>query len=209
MTRGKFITFEGTEGVGKTTNMDLAAKVLREHGITLVRTREPGGTPIGEQIRDLLLDARAEPIDADAELLLVFAARAQHVARIIEPALARGDWVLSDRFTDATYAYQGGGRGLASARIAQLEEMVQRGLQPDLTIYLDLPIATGLARIDVASRDRFEQEQHAFFERVRGVYLQRAASLARFRTIDASRSLAEVQADIRMALQRFIDALPA
>jgi dTMP kinase len=209
MVRGKFITFEGTEGVGKTTNMEVVARVLVQRGITLVRTREPGGTPLGEQIRTLLLDAQAEPIDPEAELLLVFAARAQHIARVIEPSLARGDWVLSDRFTDATYAYQGGGRGLSMARIAQLEAAVQKGLQPDLTIYLDLPVAAGLARIDATQRDRFEREQQSFFERVRAVYLQRAASDARFRTIDANRPLQEVQLDIRGVLDKFIEGARA
>lgn len=205
MTRGKFITFEGTEGVGKTTNMDFVAQKLAARGIRLVRTREPGGTPMAERVRAILLDPQSEPIDAEAELLLVFAARAQHLARVIKPALEAGSWVLCDRFTDATYAYQGGGRGLPVARIAALEREVQGGLQPDLTIYLDLPIATGLARIDETQRDRFEREQLAFFERVREVYLERAQQYARFATVDAGRSLAEVQASIAAVLDRFID----
>ena len=205
MRRGKFITFEGTEGVGKTTNMDFVAQTLATRGIRLVRTREPGGTPMAERVRAILLDPQSEPIDAEAELLLVFAARAQHLARVIKPALEAGSWVLCDRFTDATYAYQGGGRGLPAARIEALEREVQGALQPDLTIYLDLPIATGLARIDDTQRDRFEREQLAFFERVRQVYLQRAQHHARFRTVDAARSLAEVQASIAALLDRFID----
>ncbi len=205
MTRGKFITFEGTEGVGKTTNMDFVAQTLSTRGIRLVRTREPGGTPMAERVRAILLDPQSEPIDPEAELLLVFAARAQHLARVIKPALEAGSWVLCDRFTDATYAYQGGGRGLPVARIAALEREVQGALQPDLTIYLDLPIATGLARIDETQRDRFEREQLAFFERVRQVYLERAQQHPRFATVDAGRSLAEVQASIAAVLDRFID----
>jgi dTMP kinase len=206
LTRGKFITFEGTEGVGKTTNMDFVAQTLTTRGIRLVRTREPGGTPMAERVRAILLDPQSEPIDPEAELLLVFAARAQHLTRVIKPAIEAGSWVLCDRFTDATYAYQGGGRGLPVARIAALEREVQGALQPDLTIYLDLPIATGLARIDETQRDRFEREQLAFFERVRQVYLERAQQHARFATIDAGRPLAEVQASIAAVLDRFIDA---
>jgi dTMP kinase len=206
VTRGKFITFEGTEGVGKTTNMDFVEAELVTRGIALVRTREPGGTTLAERIRTILLDPQSEPIDPEAELLLIFAARAQHLARVIRPALARGAWVLCDRFTDATYAYQGGGRGLPSARITALEADVQGTLQPDLTLYLDLPVATGLARIDATERDRFEREQLAFFERVREVYLDRARNQPRFRVIDAGRPLAAVQADIRAALQQFIEA---
>ena len=205
MTRGKFITFEGTEGVGKTTNMDFVEAELSARGIALVRTREPGGTPLAERIRALLLDPQPEPVDPEAELLLIFAARAQHLAQVIRPALARGAWVLCDRFTDATYAYQGGGRGLPTARIAALEAEVQGTLQPDLTIYLDLAVATGLARIETHERDRFEREQIEFFERVRGVYLDRARSQQRFRVIDASRPLPAVQADIRLVLQQFVE----
>lgn len=206
MTQGKFITFEGTEGVGKTTNMDFVEAELRAHGIDLIRTREPGGTPVAERIRTILLDPQSEPIDPEAELLLIFAARAQHVARVIRPALARGDWVLCDRFTDATYAYQGGGRGMSNARIAALEAEVQGALQPDLTIYLDLPVAVGLARINDGDRDRFEREHDAFFERVRTVYLERARSHARFRVIDAGHPLRAVQTEIRTVLQQFIEA---
>ena len=206
MTRGKFITFEGTEGVGKTTNMDFVAQTLAARGIRLVRTREPGGTPMAERVRAILLDPQSESIDPEAELLLVFAARAQHLARVIKPALESGSWVLCDRFTDATYAYQGGGRGLPVARIAALEQQVQGTLQPDLTIYLDLPIATGLARIDETQRDRFEREQLAFFERVRQVYLDRAKRYSRFSTVDAAKPLAEVQQSIATVLNRFIGA---
>lgn len=206
MTRGKFITFEGTEGVGKTTNMDFVAQTLAARGIKLIRTREPGGTPMAERVRAILLDPQSEAIDPEAELLLVFAARAQHLARVIRPALESGSWVLCDRFTDATYAYQGGGRGLPIARIAALEREVQGTLQPDLTIYLDLPIATGLARIDEAQRDRFEREQLAFFERVRHAYLDRAKQHPRFSTVDAGRPLAEVQQSIAAVLSRFMES---
>jgi dTMP kinase len=205
VTRGKFITFEGTEGVGKTTNMDFVAESLKARGIQLVRTREPGGTPMAERVRAILLDPQSEPIDPEAELLLVFAARAQHLAHVIKPALESGTWVLCDRFTDATYAYQGGGRGLSVARIAALEQQVQGTLQPDLTIYLDLPIATGLARIDEKQRDRFEREQHAFFERARQIYLDRAKRFPRFSTVDAGRPLADVQQSIAAVLARFIE----
>jgi dTMP kinase len=205
MSRSKFITLEGTEGVGKTTNMDYVEGLLRSRGIVFVRTREPGGTPLAERVRAILLDAQSEPIDPEAELLLVFAARAQHLARVIRPALAAGSWVLCDRFTDATYAYQGGGRGLSSERIAALEAQVQGTLQPDLTIYLDLPVATGLARIDEALRDRFEREQQSFFERVRQVYLERARAYPRFCIVDAARPLDAVQHDIAVVLERFID----
>ena len=206
MSRGRFITFEGTEGVGKTTNMDFAAELLRGREMTVIRTREPGGTPLAEQIRTILLDPNAEPIDPDAELLLVFAARAQHLARVIRPALDAGTWVLCDRFTDATYAYQGGGRGLSHDRIESLERQVHGDLQPDLTIYFDLPIATGLARIEETQRDRFERERHAFFERVRATYIARSHAYARFRTIDAGRPLTEVQQSVADALNAFVDA---
>jgi len=204
--RGRFITLEGSEGVGKTTNMDFIADRLTARGIAFVRTREPGGTPVAERIRAILLDAASEPIDPEAELLLVFAARAQHIAAVIRPALDAGKWVLCDRFTDATYAYQGGGRGLPRDRIASLETAVQGALQPDLTIYLDMPVERGLARIDAARRDRFELEQRAFFERVRSVYLDRAKTHPRFRTIDANRSLTDVQSDIALTLDAFIGA---
>jgi dTMP kinase len=203
---GKFITFEGTEGVGKTTNMDFVETELLARGIALVRTREPGGTQVAERIRTILLDPQSEPIDPEAELLLIFAARAQHLARVIRPALTQGKWVLCDRFTDATYAYQGGGRGLSMQRIAALESDVQGLLQPDLTIYLDLPVATGLARINESERDRFEREQQAFFERVRHIYLARARTYPRFRVIDAGRPLSAVQQSIGAVLAQFVAA---
>lgn len=202
--RGRFITLEGGEGAGKSTNLAFVAAWLRQRGITLITTREPGGTPLAEQIRTLLLEVREEPVAAVAELLLMFSARAQHLARVIEPALARGDWVLCDRFTDATYAYQGGGRGVDPALIRTLEELVQADLQPDLTLYLDIDPALAEARLEGRERDRFEREQAAFFARVRAVYLERAAQFERFRVIDAGASLAQVQSSIAAVLSAFI-----
>ena len=202
--RGRFITLEGGEGAGKSTNLAFVAAWLRQRGITLITTREPGGTPLAEQIRTLLLEVREEPVAAVAELLLMFSARAQHLARVIEPALARGDWVLCDRFTDATYAYQGGGRGVDPTLIRTLEELVQADLQPDLTLYLDIDPALAEARLEGRERDRFEREQAAFFARVRAVYLERAAQFERFRVIDAGASLAQVQRSIAAVLSAFI-----
>ncbi|MDQ7912624.1 dTMP kinase [Pseudomonas sp. 102515] len=196
---GLFITLEGPEGAGKSTNRDYLAELLSASGREVVLTREPGGTPLAERIREILLAPAAEPMAVDTELLLMFAARAQHLAQVIRPALARGALVLCDRFVDATYAYQGGGRGVPVERIATLESFVLGDLQPDLTLVFDLPVDIGLAR--AARRgalDRFEQEQRAFFEAVRQTYLDRARAVpARYRLIDASRSLAEVQAELR------------
>ena len=196
---GLFITLEGPEGAGKSTNRDYLAELRGATGREVVLTREPGGTPLAERIREILLAPAAEPMAVDTELLLMFAARAQHLAQVIRPALARGALVLCDRFVDATYAYQGGGRGVPVERIATLEAFVLGDLQPDLTLVFDLPVEIGLAR--AARRgalDRFEQEQRAFFEAVRQTYLDRAQVVpARYRLIDASRSLAEVQADLR------------
>ena len=195
---GLFITLEGPEGAGKSTNRDYLAMCLRAAGIEVLLTREPGGTPLAERIRELLLAPSDEPMAADTELLLVFAARAQHLAKVICPALARGCVVLCDRFTDATYAYQGGGRGLSQQRIAELERFVQGDLRPDLTLLFDLPVEQGLARAAARGRlDRFEQEQRSFFEAVRQTYLQRAAlAPQRYRLLDASQSLQQVQAAI-------------
>jgi len=203
---GRFITVEGTEGVGKTSNLDFIERLLREAGKDVVRTREPGGTELGETLRAILLDAGQDGITDDAELLLMFAARAQHLAEVIRPALAAGKWVLCDRFTDATYAYQGGGRGIPASRIAVLEQWVQGDLRPDLTLLLDLPVAAGLARAGERSEpDRFEREQAAFFERVRQAYLERARQEPeRFRIIDASPELPAVQAQIRQVLEDFL-----
>jgi dTMP kinase len=193
--RGLFITIEGGEGVGKSTNIALLQQQLQAHGVDLVVTREPGGTRLGESLRELLLQVSAEPLAPTAELLLIFAARAQHLQEVIEPALAAGQWVLCDRFTDATYAYQGGGRGLPIAQVRELEQLVQGDLRPDYTLLLDAPVAVGMSRAeDRGELDRFEQEQVAFFERVRATYLQLAEeSSGRFRVIDAARPLGEVQ----------------
>ncbi|MFK3774898.1 dTMP kinase [Pseudomonas sp. NPDC089406] len=198
---GLFITLEGPEGAGKSTNREYLAERLREQGIDVVMTREPGGTPLAERIRELLLAPSDETMAADTELLLMFAARAQHLAEVIRPALARGAVVLCDRFTDATYAYQGGGRGLSVERIATLETFVQGALRPDLTLVFDLPVEVGLARAAARGRlDRFEQEGQGFFEAVRQAYLQRAAQHPqRYSLLDAAQSLE--------AVQRSIDAL--
>lgn len=205
---GLFITLEGPEGAGKSTNREYLAERLREQGIDVLLTREPGGTPLAERIRELLLDPSDEPMAADTELLLVFAARAQHLQQVIRPALARGSVVLCDRFTDATYAYQGGGRGLSVERIAQLEQFVQGELRPDLTLIFDLPVEIGLARAAARGRlDRFEQEGCGFFEAVREAYLQRAAQAPqRYRVLDAGQSLAQVQADIDTLLPTLLEA---
>lgn len=203
---GRFITLEGGEGVGKSTNMDAVCRWLEARGVEVVRTREPGGTPRSESIRQLLLDPdQKEPLCDDAELLLIFAARAQHLERLVRPALARGAWVVCDRFTDATFAYQGGGRGLERARIEQLESWVQQGLQPDLTLLLDMPVAAAQQRVTQRGgvRDRFERERQAFFVAVRDAYLQRAEEYPRrFEIIDAARSLPEV----REAIEACLDA---
>jgi len=204
--RGLFITVEGGEGVGKSTNVAFIAELLRGAGRDLILTREPGGTELAEAIRKLLLEPRQEPIAEMTELLLMFAARAQHLATIIQPALAAGQWVLCDRFTDATYAYQGGGRGLDVQVIAALEGLVQGALRPHLTLLLDAPVSVGQARASARSApDRFEQEQQIFFERVRQAYLARAhAEPQRFRIIDAGRSLSEVQTQLRIELTQWL-----
>lgn len=193
--RGLFITVEGGEGVGKSTNMAFLEGHLREQGIELVVTREPGGSLLGEDIRAMLLQLREEPVSPMAELLLIFAARAQHISECIEPALATGKWVLCDRFTDATYAYQSGGRGLDSGIVRRLESLVQGQLRPDVTLLLDAPVDIGMARARGRGElDRFEQEQKEFFERVRRTYRQLAReSSGRYRVIDASQPLADVQ----------------
>ena len=192
---GKFITVEGIEGVGKTTNIGFIQQQLQAAGREVVLTREPGGTPLGESIRGLLLDPAFTGMDSTCELQLMFAARAEHLARVIRPALEQGKWVLCDRFTDATYAYQGGGRGIDTGVIARLETLVQGDFRPDLVLLLDVPVAVGLARAGNRSDpDRFEQEQVEFFERVRQVYLDRAnAEPDRYRVIDAARPLVNVQ----------------
>ncbi|RLA47929.1 MAG: dTMP kinase [Gammaproteobacteria bacterium] len=203
--RGKFITVEGTEGVGKSTNISCIEQWLSSKGIEFITSREPGGTELGEEIRGLLLGHRSTPVDDMAELLLVFSARAQHLSEKILPALNKGIWVLCDRFTDATFAYQGSGRGLDTGLINTLAEMVQKQLQPDLTLMLDIDPEIGLARVDGrGERDRFESQEIAFFERVRqGYRKQIARQPARFRVIDASQTQKQVAQDVRMALDEF------
>jgi len=202
MKKGLFITLEGGEGAGKSTQLAYVQQCLEKAGKRVLVTREPGGTELGEQIRGLLLDHRQTVMDSDTELLLMFAARAQHLAERIRPALAAGDWVLCDRFTDATYAYQGGGRGIDTQRIAVLEDWVQGDLRPDLTLLLDLPVEVGLSRAGQrGDLDRFEREQQAFFQRVRQTYRDRAAANPqRYRVIDAAQDIAQVQAQIDAAL---------
>lgn len=204
---GLFITLEGPEGAGKSTNREYLAEHLRAQGLDVLLTREPGGTPLAERIRELLLAPSDETMDADTELLLVFAARAQHLAQVIRPALARGAIVLCDRFTDATYAYQGGGRGLSVERIATLEQFVQGGLRPDLTLVFDLPVEVGLSRAAARGRlDRFEQEGQAFFQAVRQAYLARAAAdPERYRLVDAAQPLAQVQRALDVLLPQILE----
>lgn len=204
MKRGRFITLEGGEGVGKTTNLTLIGDILARHGHDVLVTREPGGTPLAEEIREVLLAHRDERVTPLAEALLVFAARAQHVQAVIEPALGEGRWVLCDRFTDSTFAYQVGGRGLESAVVEQLAAWVHGARWPDLTLYLDAPVDTAMARIADRDQDRFEGERRAFFDRVRAVYRQRARSEGRVVEIDASRPLADVSADVTAAVDRFL-----
>ncbi|TVQ71647.1 MAG: dTMP kinase [Oceanospirillales bacterium] len=199
---GRFITLEGVEGVGKSTNLEHIKFRLEAAGIKLVVTREPGGTEMAEEIRALLLQPRSESVSEMAELLLMFAARAQHLHALIKPSLEAGVWVLCDRFTDATFAYQGGGRGVSFEWISTLESMVQQSLRPDLTLLLDLPVEVGLERARQRSAfDRFEAEQQHFFEQVRKVYLQRAEQQPeRFAIIDATPSIEQVQAQIDQVL---------
>jgi len=200
--QGRFITLEGIEGVGKTTNLGFISEWLQQRGHEVVVTREPGGTALAESIRGLLLDPGQEEMASMTELLLVFAARAQHLAQVIEPALAAGKWVLCDRFTDATYAYQGGGRGMNMQHIATLEQLVQGNRRPDLSLVLDLSPELGLSRARKrAALDRFEQQTLDFFERVRATYLQRAAENPRMMLIDASLSLDAVQSAIGSQLE--------
>jgi dTMP kinase len=206
MSRGKFITLEGTEGVGKSTNVTAVVECLEAAGLAVVVTREPGGTELAEAIRELLLGVRDEPMAKMTELLLVFAARAQHIAQVITPALAAGKWVVCDRFTDATYAYQGGGRGFDDDVISQLETLVQGQLRPDMTVYLDVSVEVAASRIAAREHDRFEREQLEFFRRVRARYLSMAESQLRYRIVDAGNDLATVQADVRAVVQSFLGA---
>ena len=204
---GRFLTLEGGEGVGKSTNIQFITRLLADNGIDCLVTREPGGTDLSEKIRDLLLSEHAEPVCEMTELLLVFAARAQHLEQKIKPALKAGKWVLCDRFTDATFAYQGSGRGLNQDIIRTLETLVQGELRPDLTVLLDIDPAIGLARAgQCGAPDRFEKEKQVFFERVRQGYQERAAAEpGRFLVIDASAPLPDVQAEIEHRLLRSLD----
>lgn len=200
MTRGKFITLEGVDGAGKSSHVDWLAGRLRARGITLVVTREPGGTPLGEKLRDILL---ADSMHLETETLLMFAARREHLDKLIVPALERGDWVLSDRFSDASFAYQGGGRGLDFARIRVLEAWVQQDLQPDLTLFFDLSVELARQRLSSTSMppDRFEKEGAPFFERVRKAYQTRAnESGGRIKAIDSSRSMDEIRKELELII---------
>jgi dTMP kinase len=202
--RGRFITLEGIDGAGKSTHVAWIRDALARHGHRIVATREPGGTPLGERLRELLL---GEAMTHDTEAFLMFAARREHLEQVIRPALARGDWVLCDRFTDATYAYQGGGHGVSVERIRQLEDWVHGDDAPDLTLLFDVPPDVSRERLESNARDgraldKFEREREAFFERVRGVYLQRAHDEPqRFRIIDSSRSFDEVRAQLAAVLE--------
>ena len=206
--KGVFITVEGSEGAGKSTNLEFIQQQLQSANKNVIMTREPGGTELGEAIRALLLGHKHDNMSDDCELLLMFAARAQHLEHVIKPALDDGKWVLCDRFTDATYAYQGGGRGIPAERIEALENWTQRDLRPDLTLFLDLPVAVGMKRAgDRSAPDRFEKQQLDFFERVRACYLERAHSdQKRYRIINAEQSLEMVQQDISDIITQFISA---
>lgn len=203
--RGQFITFEGTEGVGKSTQIANAAATLKELGVEYRVTREPGGTPMAESIRELLLTQRDESVSEVTELLLMFAARAQHLHTVILPALETGQWVLCDRFTDATFAYQGGGRGVPHERIEMLESLVQGELRPDHVVLLDAPVETGMTRARCRGElDRFEQEAVPFFQRIRDTYLARAAAdPERYSIVDAAAPLKEVSAQVSQLMCKF------
>ncbi len=204
-----FITVEGGEGAGKTTQLAFMREYLERTGRRVVLTREPGGTALGEDVRTLLLGHRHDGMAVTTETLLMFAARAEHLEQVIRPALAAGCWVLCDRFTDATYAYQGGGRGLSAARIAVLEDWVQGSLRPDLTLLLDLPVEVGLTRAGRrGAADRFEREDWAFFERVRAIYLERASrEPGRYRIVDADRPVEVVRAEVETLLAGWMERL--
>ena len=205
-TSAMFVTLEGGEGAGKSTSRDFIVSLLEEYNVPFIQTREPGGTPIGEALRELLLSRNGTAPAVTTELLMVFAARAQHLHEVIEPALHAGKWVLCDRFTDATYAYQGHGRGFDLGEIEALEALVQRGRHPDLTLLFDIDPQLGMARArQRAELDRFEQEELSFFERVREGYLSRAEFDSRFKIIDASRSIDDVQDALREVLKPFLD----
>jgi dTMP kinase len=205
---GKFITVEGIEGAGKTTCMKVVTEVIEHQGINAIHTREPGGTDLGEDLRSMLLGHKHTGMSDDAELLMMFAARAEHIAQKIQPALDDGKWVLCDRFTDATYAYQGYGRGIPLEKISGLENWVQGKLRPDFTLLMDLPVEVGMERAGKRSApDRFESEAWDFFERIRQGYLSIAAEQpSRVKVIDASQDLPDVQAQVKTAIEAFVNA---
>ena len=201
--RGKFITFEGIDGAGKSTHIGFVTELIKSHGKLVVASREPGGTPLGEKLRDLLLH---EKMHLETEALLMFASRREHIAQVIEPGLASGAWVLSDRFSDASFAYQSGGRGLDRAKMEALEAWVHPQLQPDLTLLFDVPLEVARERLDATrTLDKFEQEQGAFFARCRAEYLRRAAQFPeRFIVVDSTRSIEATQQTLREALEKFL-----
>ena len=204
MTRGKFITLEGVEGVGKSTNLELISETVKSGGYDVLVTREPGGTTLGERVREILLDKDEHGMTPMAELLLMFATRAQHVEEVIKPALARGTWVVSDRFTDSSYAYQGGGRQLGGKAVAALEHQVLEDFRPDLVLILDLDVQAGLQRASkVAEADRFESEESEFFERVRAAFVSRSRERG-YHLVDAARPLVDVQADITTIIKKLL-----
>jgi dTMP kinase len=200
MTRGKFITFEGIDGAGKSTHIGFVTDLLRSRGKTVVSSREPGGTPLGEKLRELLLH---EKMHLETEALLMFASRREHIAQVIVPGIERGDWVLCDRFTDASFAYQSAGRGMDRARMESLEHWVHPNLQPDLTLVFDVPVEVARARLDATrTLDKFEQEQSEFFARCRNEYLRRAAQFPqRIRVIDSTGSIDATRAALVQALE--------
>ena len=205
--RGAFVTLEGGEGVGKSTNLAFVVAHIEARGLEVVATREPGGTPLGETIRAWILDAEHGALSAEVEALLMFAARARHLDTVIRPALAAGKWVVCDRFTDATFAYQGGGRGADLGLLEALETGVQRGLEPDLTLLLDAPLEVGRRRIAARAPDHFEREQAPFFERVRRAYLERAQrDPKRIKVVDAAGTLEQVQGAIIAELDRLLES---
>lgn len=200
MAKGKFITFEGVDGAGKSTHLNWFAEILRQRGLEVLMTREPGGTPLGERLREILL---SQPMHAETEAMLMFAARLEHIEQVIRPALQRGIWVVSDRFSDASFAYQGGGRGVSVNKLEQLESWVHEDLQPDLTLLFDIPIEVARQRLsNNASLDRFEQEKGEFFEKVRQAYLARCRKHPqRFALIDAAQTPEAVKAELRKIIQ--------
>lgn len=201
MQRGRFITLEGIDGAGKSSHLAFIAGLIRSRGVDVIATREPGGTPLSEQLRDIVLNERMHP---DTEALLVFAARREHLAEVIEPALARGTWVISDRFTDSTFAYQCGGRGLSEERTRTLEQWVHGQLQPDLTFLFDAPLDVARERLEKGTPDpdKFEREQDEFFAKVRSAYLRRAAEYpGRIKVINSARSLGDIQAELALLLR--------